>query len=333
MPKNLIFCFDGTMYDPDNWGNIWRLHQLFSAYPEENDNLYPNPNNFSFYWSGVGTRQAPWRPLRRLLSAVWASSRCDVADIINEAGATLRENYQEGDKVYLFGWSRGAAIARRFAAVNYQYMLPERGGVPIELLLCIDTVASVDGPLLTASDVRFTNGNTVAYGVKQAVHLVSLHEDAAALTPTLMNRNPRVAEVWLPGGHADLGGANGPLSDLTLDFITSYLDTSHSALGVRQTFAPAPRTVYTPAKKSKLRLLGQEQRFAGVLEDGKPNHQLPILLSQEAVNRARGQRDEAFNFFWDFPESLHHLPTYTPVSGGTLRWWPVEYLETEDLLL
>ena len=330
MPKNLIFCFDGTMYDPDNRGNIWRLHKLFSEGPEENDNIYPNPSTRSFYWSGVGTRQAPWRPLRRLLSAVWASSRCDVADIINEAWAALRANYKEGDKVYLFGWSRGAAIARRFAAVHHQYFDP-RIGVPIELLLCIDTVASVDGPLLTTSDVKFTHGNTVSYGVKQAVHLVSLHEDAAALTPTLMNRNPRVAEVWLPGGHADLGGNNGPLSDSALGFITEYLKVSHPGLGIERVFPSAD--FYTPAKTSNLRLLGRETRVACALENNKPNYQLPILLSLGAVARALGQQNSSMQLIYDFPGSLSHLPAYTPVSGRTLQWWPPrEYLETEDLL-
>ena len=110
-----------------------------------------------------------------------------------------------------------------------------------------------------------------------------------------------------------------------------YLGTTHPGLGVKQ--APPLTDFYTPAKTSNLRLFGRETRAACALENNKPNYQLPILLSAEAVARAQGQQNSSMQFFRDFPESLHHLPTYTPVSGRTLQWWPTrEYLETEDLL-
>ncbi len=141
----------------------------------------------------------------------------DIEDIIEQANIDLEKNYSDGDKIYIFGFSRGAAIARMFAA---------HCGKNIEFLGVFDTVAATRGSLdlnpdtYPASGIVFENG-TMGDHIKSAVHLVSIDEKRLAFQPTLFNKDDRVIEVWFSGVHSDIGGSYwfDGLSDITLQFM------------------------------------------------------------------------------------------------------------------
>ena len=141
----------------------------------------------------------------------------DMEDIIEQAQNDLDEHHEDGDKIYIFGFSRGAAIARMFAA---------HCGKEVEFLGVFDTVAATRGSLdlnpdtYPASGIVFEDG-TMGEHIKKAVHLVSIDEKRLAFQPTLFNKDNRITEIWFSGVHSDVGGGYwfDGLSDITLKFM------------------------------------------------------------------------------------------------------------------
>ena len=252
MAKRLIFCFDGTDNDPNDakpekeWfglfgskdngvSNIFKLHLYFGG------DLLNNPTSHdqhSFYYSGVGT-YGSW--LRQKLNAVLAPEKMDVRTILNKAGADLEKHYQAGDKIYVFGFSRGAALARRFACLINKYV-PQIGEheQAVRFVGVFDTVASIGVPNLEdeqkpRTQVVFEN-MTVSSHVQEALHLLSIDETRIAFQPTLMNKEGRVTEVWFPGAHSDVGGgfAKRGLSDIAMRFMVDQMRKRDIGLTIQE---------------------------------------------------------------------------------------------------
>ena len=241
MSKNLIFCFDGTDNSPEDakpeksWfglgkrkdnsvSNIFKLHLLFGG------DLSNNPSSetqHSFYFSGVGT-YGGW--LRQVYNAALAPDKMDVRYILNMAGSVLIKHYQPGDRLFIFGFSRGAALARRFASILNHYVPNIKASDQVVRFLGVfDTVASIGAPNLDddkkpRTQVVFEN-ITVSQHIKECLHLVSIDETRVAFQPTLMNKEARVTEIWLPGAHSDVGGGflRHTLSDVALTFMLNEL--------------------------------------------------------------------------------------------------------------
>ncbi|SMN10982.1 Peptidoglycan binding domain protein [uncultured Candidatus Thioglobus sp.] len=222
----LIFCFDGTCNDPADVGdffndgsisNILKLHALFGGIMSPPNTKNPEtPEQRSFYYSGIGTRGS-W--LRQKINAAFSPPSADMEDIISEAKEDLEKNFHDGDEIFIFGFSRGAAIARMFASKigdNYQ----------VKFLGVFDTVAATKGSLdlrkgtFPASGVVFENG-TMGKHIESAVHLVSIDEKRLVFQPTLFNHDKRISEIWFAGVHSDIGGSYwfDGLSDITLEFM------------------------------------------------------------------------------------------------------------------
>ena len=261
MKKTLIFCFDGTCNDPDDAGNyeedesitnILKLYVLFGgSLRRESKNLtysgtFTNGNGLqqrSFYYSGVGTYGGRFRKLRNTL---FAPQHEDVESILKAATKDLKaaikdlkkhdqEDSHEYIHVLVFGFSRGAALARMFAA-----KARGKSGIKdlkIDFLGVFDTVAAISSrsrgigtdlivKTKPASDVVFENG-TMSQDVRKAVHLVALDENRVAFQPTLFDHDPdRITEVWFPGVHSDVGGGYwyDGLSDLALEYMIKKVE-------------------------------------------------------------------------------------------------------------
>ena len=244
MSRTLMFHIDGTCNDPfdandasrsllntilgrkenKSISNVLKLHLLAGG---NMDNSRGNvPGQHSFYYSGIGTRGGP---LERALNAALAPRRMDVQDILDQVGRDLANHYQPGDKIMLFGFSRGAALARMFASRIADY-LPEGVAAEesVEYLGAFDTVASIGFPNLDddtkpMSDVVFED-DRVAPSVKRTLHLVAIDERRNAFRPVLMHQDPRITEVWMAGAHTDIGGGfdHDGLSDIALSSMMQH---------------------------------------------------------------------------------------------------------------
>ncbi|MBU0810691.1 MAG: DUF2235 domain-containing protein, partial [Gammaproteobacteria bacterium] len=141
------------------------------------------------------------------INAAFAIESGHIANILHRALNDFKNYYTQSIRhIVLIGFSRGAALARRFAALITP--LIDR---PIIIEAVIDTVASIGWPNLDIlqrpqTEVVFEHGNTLPEGVHCALHLVALDEQRLAFRPTLINHDGRVLEVWLSGVHSDVGG-------------------------------------------------------------------------------------------------------------------------------
>ncbi|MDE0129659.1 MAG: DUF2235 domain-containing protein [Gammaproteobacteria bacterium] len=252
MAKTLVFNFDGTGNEPSDAGefaqdesisNVLKLHVLMGGGLESDETGVETPDGEeqrAFYYNGIGTREGDLRiPLlgrlysagRSLVNMAFAPRWGDAARILREANEDFGEAYENGDRVAVFGFSRGAALARKFVAM----ILSEDSDREVAFLGVFDTVAAMDGMHRKgekiSTDVVFENG-TLHEGVKRAVHIVSLDEDRVTFTPTLINKDDsspdRILEVWFPGVHSDIGGGywHDGLSDLALEFMIGECQTA-----------------------------------------------------------------------------------------------------------
>jgi uncharacterized protein (DUF2235 family) len=237
--KNIILNFDGTCNDQEDAGdffedtsisNVLKLHAFFGGklnpLNEQNSKI---AKQHSFYYSGVGTR-GNW--LWQKINAMIAPTYGDMEDILEQAENDLKKYYNDGDKIYIFGFSRGAAIARMFAA---------HCDKEIAFLGVFDTVAATRGALdlnpdtYPASGIVFENG-TMGEHINKAVHLVSVDEKRLAFQPTLFNKDDRITEVWFAGVHSDIGGSYwfDGLSDITLQFMLDSVKNDLKILTSKQ---------------------------------------------------------------------------------------------------
>lgn len=229
--SKIIICLDGTGNDPedavqesgkdgtiedDGISNVLKLHLLAGG---KLNNFQNNPGQQTYYYSGVGTRGTFFR---RTLASLFAKLSPKL--ILKEAYNDLCENYKEGDEIFIFGFSRGAAIARMLACKISDKGIKEYNP-KIKLLGVWDTVASIGMPNLDdntrpISDVVFENG-TIANAIENAVHLVAIDETRKAFRPVLMNVSDKIEEIWFAGVHSDVGGGYflDGLSDISLEFM------------------------------------------------------------------------------------------------------------------
>ncbi|MCB9504488.1 MAG: DUF2235 domain-containing protein, partial [Deferribacteres bacterium] len=104
MAKNIILCADGTGnkggYSPDS--NVYKMYKSVEIHDEGNPQI-------KFYDNGVGTGDNKiWRALSGAFGFGFKRNVCDLY-------AFLARNYEPGDRIYLFGFSRGAATIRAFS--------------------------------------------------------------------------------------------------------------------------------------------------------------------------------------------------------------------------
>ncbi|KAH9065590.1 hypothetical protein EDB87DRAFT_857448 [Lactarius vividus] len=115
-PRTLILCFDGTSdkYDKDNT-NVVKLYSLFNK-----DHV---DRQLCYYQAGIGTYTEPG-----FVSSIvqWVAKTLDKAiawylyQHILDGYRFLMRNYNTGDRVCLFGFSRGAYTARALAGMLHK---------------------------------------------------------------------------------------------------------------------------------------------------------------------------------------------------------------------
>jgi len=172
------------------------------------------------------------------------------------------ENYREGDKICIFGFSRGACTARALAGALYKVGLllrdlveqvpfayklykskdPIAAGfkktfsreVRIEFLGVWDTVASV-GVVLSRS-LPLIHSNPAITTFRHALSLderrVRFHPDVYHQPGTKGGDDTDAREVWFSGCHGDIGGGSVPdtathsLANITLRWMVKEVEQS-----------------------------------------------------------------------------------------------------------
>jgi len=100
--KHLVVCLDGTWNDRDSEASITNVVKIMRCV--ENRDCNGNPQ-VTFYDAGVGTGDV----VDRITGGAFGKG---LVENIQDGYRFLCNNYEEGDKLYVFGFSRGAYTAR-----------------------------------------------------------------------------------------------------------------------------------------------------------------------------------------------------------------------------
>lgn len=270
--KNIVICLDGTSNTPDQMEmgfaahtNVYKLFRMLKS----DKGVYSPAGEFDaslckrykdkqvgFYYAGVGNKYDNDPLLQTFGLAMGAGA----GEVIERAYLDLVRVYQPGDRVFITGFSRGAAIARLLARTIDARGAPravwtlklfgkhrtlwssrEVARVTIDVLGCWDTVGSF-GIAKTIAGINFQQLNmfkdlSVPDNVERAYHMLALDEERQEFEPTLMDPDPvrleRIVEVWFAGDHANVGGgwATDTLSDVTLAFLLERMSSGYKHPG------------------------------------------------------------------------------------------------------
>ncbi len=246
MPKNLVICCDGTGEEyGDNNSNVVKIYSV----------LENSARLVTYYHPGLGTLGSRFAPTK--LGRFWSKVKglafgAGLMDNLTDAYVFLMNQYEEGDAIYLFGFSRGAYTVRALAAFLRMFGLMRKGNeslVPYAIrrfrkkirnkdafkyaqgfkqtfsrecrphfLGVWDTVSSV-GWIYDPLHLPYTAHNP---DVEVCRHAVSIDERRCQFRQNLWMPAPGQdsKQLWFAGTHCDIGGglgsANSGLSDITL---------------------------------------------------------------------------------------------------------------------
>ncbi len=234
MAKNVVVCCDGTgnQFGRQN-SNVIKLYKT----------LICDANQVAYYHPGVGTLGA-----RNALSSVgktWTkliglAFGYGVSDNISDVYQFLMHNFEEGDRVFVFGFSRGAYTARALCGMLHAVGLLRPGNEGL-IPYAIRMIKSSHIDFLVAGDFKRTFGrdckpyfvgvwdtvcslgwvyNPVNFPFTRATknpdlhivrHAISIDEHRAFFRPnsfgTPHDATQDVVEAWFAGVHSDVGGS------------------------------------------------------------------------------------------------------------------------------
>ncbi|EGN98587.1 hypothetical protein SERLA73DRAFT_169524 [Serpula lacrymans var. lacrymans S7.3] len=210
-PRTIVLCFDGTAghYDATN-SNVVKLFSLFQKDTNEQLAYYQASLLAECEVAGVGTYFSPGTvsPLFMWFAKLMDEAFAWYLDAhVMQGYQYLMNNYREGDKICLFGFSRGAYTARALAGMlnkvgliprfNIQQQTFSRD-VRVDFVGVWDTVQST-GILMNRS-LPFTDSNTSIRTFRQAL---ALDEHRAKFRPNLYHRlDPDKVNAGLDPEHA-----------------------------------------------------------------------------------------------------------------------------------
>lgn len=243
--KRIIICCDGTWNAPDEIPtNVTKL--VRSIRPADSDGVH----QVVYYDQGIGTGDA----IDKYIGGAFGYG---MEQNVLDAYRFLVHNYQLGDELYFFGFSRGAFTARALVGLISSVGLIEKHGLDqlkkayqyyrtapekrpasqyddnykpdIHMVGVFDTVGALGAPTrllgkLTRPWVGFYNTH-ISPMVKHAYHALALDERRAPFTPDLwtgsLNDDQFMEQCWFAGVHSDIGGGYEKcgLSDIALQWM------------------------------------------------------------------------------------------------------------------
>jgi len=233
MPKNIVVCCDGTGQKfGDRNSNVVKLYRVLD--------LDDPSRQIAYYHGGLGTMGSP--AALTVLSCAWTkflglAFGYGLTRDIGDAYAYLMDTYMPGDRVYLFGFSRGAYTVRALSSLLYMFGLvrPENFNLipyatellkkeaknrfevaaqfketfsrscPTHFIGVWDTVSSV-GWITNQVRLPYTAHNPE---IRHGRHAVSIDERRCFFRTNLWSQpaaDQDIKQVWFAGVHSDVGG-------------------------------------------------------------------------------------------------------------------------------
>lgn len=228
MSKRIIYCADGTWDTPDKHTNVYKLYKAATTSSEQ----------LPIYSDGVGANTDPISALEggAFGLGLWQK--------IKDGYTKISHAYEQGDSLYLFGFSRGAYTARSLAGMigacglptknftddlvnvafdayrqknNREKLLASLSGCnmdPTEIAMVgvWDTVGALGIPSLIGKVDPIVYGfldTTLNSKIRHGYHALAIDERRAQFQPTLWTApaaGQTMEQVWFVGVHSDVGG-------------------------------------------------------------------------------------------------------------------------------
>lgn len=231
MSRNLVLCIDGTNNRPNRgYTNIQRLFRM----------LRRDESQLTYYQPGAGTLEPgslTTRSGRKLAAFVDGMSAWYLRQHVAHAYRFLMANYQPGDRIGIYGFSRGAFTARVLAGMiakigilhpgfdalyDHAWEIYREPGnrdaadrfrlhygryvKHIAFLGLFDTVSAVGLPWVP----RHFPSTARNFRVQTVRHALALDERRVIFVQNRWRRRENdptdLKEVWFPGVHSDVGG-------------------------------------------------------------------------------------------------------------------------------
>lgn len=235
MAKNIVICCDGTANEfKEDISNVVKLHWILKR---------ESKVQVAFYQPGVGTAgEVDWIPFwgRITKGFKWILGLAFGYGVLSNLANCYRflmDNYEPGDKVFVFGFSRGAYTARALCAFIHMFGIFDPGNyILVEYAIEIfkrkstskfklaagfkdtfgrecrphfvgvwDTVSSV-GWIYNPLSLPYTHKNP---DINIGRHALAIDERRSFFRQNSWKASypgQDLKEVWFPGVHCDVGG-------------------------------------------------------------------------------------------------------------------------------
>ena len=229
MSKNIVICYDGT-------GNEYGKHNTNVVKTFES--IVRDENQIAFYDPGVGTFDSLGRFFGQKIGKLLGDGfGYGLQQNIEDGYEYLMNRFMTGDKVFLFGFSRGALTARALAGMLHHFGVLQKGSknlIPYvskmynrrrfdisegfkntfcheckpHFIGVWDTVASL-GHIYARH--RFFD-QTLNPDIQNAYHAISIDEKRKKFPVSLWDEGKKeegqtIEQVWFAGVHSDVGGS------------------------------------------------------------------------------------------------------------------------------
>lgn len=336
MSKNIVVCCDGTWnrFDKDKITNVVRLSSCLVRHTAD---------QVVYYDPGVGTIAAErWitrlgRAYSKLMGGAFGAG---IDRNVTEAYSFIADHWKDDDRIFLFGFSRGAYAVRALAAAIHYFGLLQRHNdnlhpyiremflarengkpdfelyrrfkatfaraVSVHFVGCWDTVASVGWvakPVMLPSTAKNPS-------IAHIRHAVSIDEQRKWFRPNLFTKarlDQDLKEVWFAGVHADVGGGYAEEESGLAKISLAWMLREAEACGIL-------------LKQDRVkRILGGDSKYAA--PDPKalahnPFDKLSWGILQFVPRRSFRMRGNQLQGFWD--SSWQRRPRTLP-SGAILH--------------
>jgi len=260
--KHLIYLVDGTWISAIDTNFRHRISNVFKLGLALSAKDTRRQSQVVFYFSGVG---APGRG-EPITAGGFARG---IDHLVSEVYLNVCANYDDGDAIYLFGYSRGAVVARAVSGIisKFGLLYPSKinwfsnvwsafcGGqqlsdseksihlypAKVRFLGAFDTVFGGSNEKNMFHNLRFTDRNLEAC-VENAVHIIGLDEERGRFSPLLWDKFTRrqfIQQIWMPGTHGDIGGEHKEgnfFGDLALMTMLDRLNERVPEIGLQADF-------------------------------------------------------------------------------------------------
>ncbi|MFK5984028.1 MAG: DUF2235 domain-containing protein [Pseudomonadota bacterium] len=231
MGKNIVVCLDGTGNEfEENNSNVVKLFRVIER----------DTSQVAYYDPGVGTLADPAyktpvvKKINKLLGLAFGRG---ITQNVVEAYSFIMDHFEQGDRLFLFGFSRGAYTTRVLAGLIHSCGLLEPGcqnlipyamklykaekvdfktmsrfkssfgrNVKIDFLGLWDSVSTI-GWIYNPVFLPYTTNNKSVHIVR---HALAIDEKRSFFKEMRWGKSYKdkqnIKEVWFPGVHSDVGG-------------------------------------------------------------------------------------------------------------------------------